>query len=104
MGLFGDPLSPEAVTLLDPGLMDRGFPVRSPRWVGSRRRPLFLFTHGTLKAVRVQLPWELTALASHVHSLRFWQGNSCLLSALMPLRRCFKNIFYSGYLVVFSGR
>lgn len=61
MGLFGDHLSPEAVTLLGPGLMERGFPVRSPCWVGPRCQPLFLFTHGTL-------PWELTALASHAHS------------------------------------
>lgn len=69
MGLLWDHLSPEAVTLLDPGLMERGFPVRSPLWVGCRRRLLFLFTHGTIKAFRVQwLPWELTALASHVHS------------------------------------
>lgn len=103
MGLLWDHLSPEAVTLLDPGLMEGGYPVRSPLWVGSRRRLLFLFTRGIIKAFRVQwLPCELAALASHV--LRFWQDNSCLLSALMPLRRCFKNIFYSGCLVVFSGR
>lgn len=30
MGLLWDHLSPEAVTLLDPGLMEGGYPVRSP--------------------------------------------------------------------------
>ena len=69
MGLMWDHLSPEAVTLLDPGLMKGGCPVRSPLWVGSRHRLLFLFTRGIIRAFRVQwFPWELAALASHVLS------------------------------------